>query len=162
MPAIMDYKAPVVASAARRLGISVDKSAIRDISAEIEWAKVSMIGSEKYVDALDEQLREPPAGLDAETMSSLLKVYESAKDERGVIDFEDVLLLMTGILQDREDIARTVRSQYRILSWTSSRTSLPSSSPSYRSGWAAATISASSATSPRPFIPSRAQTRPTS
>lgn len=113
MPAIMDYKAPVVASAARRLGISVDKSAIRDISAEIEWAKVSMIGSEKYVDALEEQLREPPAGLDAETMSSLLKVYESAKDERGVIDFEDVLLLMTGILQDREDIARTVRSQYR-------------------------------------------------
>ena len=101
------------ASAARRLGISVDKSAIRDISAEIEWAKVSMIGSEKYVDALDEQLREPPAGLDAETMSSLLKVYESAKDERGVIDFEDVLLLMTGILQDREDIARTVRSQCR-------------------------------------------------
>ena len=113
MPAIMDYKAPVVASAARRLGVSVDKSAIRDISAEVEWAKVSMIGPEKYVDALNEQLREPPAGLDAETMASLLSVYESAKDERGVIDFEDVLLLMTGVLQDREDIARTIRSQYR-------------------------------------------------
>ncbi|MDO5050084.1 MAG: ATP-dependent DNA helicase UvrD2 [Actinomycetaceae bacterium] len=113
MPAIMDYKAPVVAAAAGRLGVAVDKSAIRDISAEVEWAKVSMISPEKYADALKDTLREPPAGLDADTMANLLTTYESAKDERGVIDFEDVLLLMTGIMQDREDVARAVRSQYR-------------------------------------------------
>lgn len=113
MPPIMDYKAPIVAAAAMRLGLDTDKSAVRDISAEIEWAKVSMVAPEDYADALKAELREPPAGLDSDTMTSMLQVYEDAKEERGVIDFEDTLLLMTGILQDREDIARAVRAQYR-------------------------------------------------
>lgn len=113
MRPIMDYKAPIVANAARRLGLSIDKTAIRDMSAEIEWAKVSMIGPDAYVDAATTQLREAPADLDLETMANLLAAYEDSKDERGVIDFEDVLLLLTGLLQERDDIARAVRSQYR-------------------------------------------------
>lgn len=113
MRPIMDYKAPIVANAARRLGLSIDKTAIRDMSAEIEWAKVSMIGPGAYVDAATTQLREAPADLDLETMANLLAAYEDSKDERGVIDFEDVLLLLTGLLQERDDIARAVRSQYR-------------------------------------------------
>lgn len=113
MRPIMDYKAPIVANAARHLGLSIDKTAIRDMSAEIEWAKVSMIGPDAYVDAATTQLREAPADLDLETMATLLAAYEDSKDERGVIDFEDVLLLLTGLLQERDDIARAVRSQYR-------------------------------------------------
>ena len=35
------------------------------------------------------------------------------QDRPGAIDFEDVLLVTAGILGDREDIARTVRGQYR-------------------------------------------------
>jgi DNA helicase-2/ATP-dependent DNA helicase PcrA len=46
-------------------------------------------------------------------MARLLQTYEEVKAERGVIDFEDVLLLTVGILVEREDIARVVRSQYR-------------------------------------------------
>ncbi|WP_297556421.1 ATP-dependent DNA helicase UvrD2 [uncultured Actinomyces sp.] len=113
MRPIMDYKAPIVANAAKRLGLSIDKTAIRDMSAEIEWAKVSMVGPDAYVDAATTQLREAPADLDLETMATLLSAYEDSKDERGVIDFEDVLLLLTGLLQERDDIARAVRSQYR-------------------------------------------------
>ena len=37
----------------------------------------------------------------------------SVKSAREVIDFEDVLLLMAGILAERDDIASTVRGQYR-------------------------------------------------
>ena len=37
----------------------------------------------------------------------------SVKQRRGVIDFEDVLLLTVGILEERDDIARAVRGQYR-------------------------------------------------
>ncbi|EPD29584.1 ATP-dependent DNA helicase UvrD2 [Gleimia europaea] len=113
MRPIMDYKAPIVANAAKRLGLSIDKTAIRDMSAEIEWAKVSMVGPDAYVDAATTQLREAPADLDLETMATLLSAYEDSKDERGVIDFEDALLLLTGLLQERDDIARAVRSQYR-------------------------------------------------
>ena len=46
-------------------------------------------------------------------MARLFQTYEEVKAERGVIDFEDVLLVLVGILTEREDIARTVRSQYR-------------------------------------------------
>ncbi len=40
MRPIMDYKAPIVANAARRLGLSIDKTAIRDMSAEIELSLI--------------------------------------------------------------------------------------------------------------------------
>jgi len=37
----------------------------------------------------------------------------TSKSERAVVDFEDVLVYMCGILQERPDIARLVRGQYR-------------------------------------------------
>jgi DNA helicase-2/ATP-dependent DNA helicase PcrA len=46
-------------------------------------------------------------------MARVLQTYEEVKAERGVIDFEDVLLLTVGILAERTDIARAVRQQYR-------------------------------------------------
>ena len=46
-------------------------------------------------------------------MARVLEAYEEVKTERGVIDFEDVLLLTVGILAERDDIARAVRAQYR-------------------------------------------------
>ncbi|WIK63694.1 ATP-dependent helicase [Gleimia hominis] len=113
LPRIMEHKAQIVASAAARLGIRVDKVSVRDIAAEIEWAKVSMISPAQYAQQLTRHRREPPADLDATTVADLLTVYEDAKNEQGVIDFEDVLLLMVGILQDSEWAARTVRAQYQ-------------------------------------------------
>lgn len=113
MRPVMEYKASIVATAAKRLGVPVDKTTIRDISAEIEWAKVSMIGAENYAKIAEAELREPPAGTTTDSMANLITAYESAKDEKGVIDFEDVLLLLTGMLQERDDVARAVRSQYR-------------------------------------------------
>lgn len=113
MPKVLEHKASLVAAACSRLGVSVDRSAVRDIAAEIEWAKVSMIGAQEYIDALNRALREPPAGLDASEMATLLEVYEDAKDERNAIDFEDVLLLMVGMMHERDDVARQVRARYR-------------------------------------------------
>jgi DNA helicase-2/ATP-dependent DNA helicase PcrA len=46
-------------------------------------------------------------------MARVLEAYEQVKTQRGVIDFEDVLLLTVGILAERQDIARAVRAQYR-------------------------------------------------
>ncbi|GAA2929238.1 hypothetical protein GCM10020221_26310 [Streptomyces thioluteus] len=50
---------------------------------------------------------------DTAEIAKVYGVYEQLKRERGVIDFEDVLLLTVGVLQDRHDIAETVRRQYR-------------------------------------------------
>ena len=46
-------------------------------------------------------------------MARLLAAYEEVKTERGVIDFEDVLLLTVGILREHDEVARAVRGQYR-------------------------------------------------
>lgn len=113
VPRLMEHKASAVAEAATRLGLGVDRTAVRDLASEIEWAKVSMITPEDYQRRAIAAGRGDVGGIDAATVSSLLRTYESVKTERGVIDFEDVLLLMVGILADRDDVADQVRKQYR-------------------------------------------------
>jgi DNA helicase II / ATP-dependent DNA helicase PcrA len=110
-PEVLPHKASVVAEACSRLRLQVDRVAVRDLAAEVEWAKVSMLTAETYVAAARRAGRDP--GVDATAMARVLQTYEEVKAHRGVIDFEDVLLLTVGILAEREDIARVVRSQYR-------------------------------------------------
>lgn len=112
-PRIMEHKAQAVAEAARRLGMEVDRVAIRDLSTEVEWAKVSMITAEQYERAALAIDRPAPAGFDHRTVARLLSAYEEVKEMRNVIDFEDVLLLLGGILQEHHNVAREVRAQYR-------------------------------------------------
>ncbi len=112
-PEVMPHKASAVAEAAGRLRLRVDSPAIRDLAAEIEWAKVSMLTADTYAAAATRQRREPPAGLDATAMARLVATYEEVKTDRGVIDFEDVLLLTAGILGEHDQVARAVRGQYR-------------------------------------------------
>ena len=112
-PAIEKFKGRLVGTAAHRLGLSTDRALIRDLSAEVEWAKVTMTLPEDYAQQAAALRREPPGGLEPATVAQVLAAYEEAKTERGVIDFEDVLLLMVGVLLDREDIADQVRGQYK-------------------------------------------------
>ncbi|HOF62825.1 MAG TPA: ATP-dependent DNA helicase UvrD2 [Dermatophilaceae bacterium] len=111
-PEVVPVKAPIVAEAAGRLRLQVDRTTIRDLAAEIEWAKVSLLTPQSYAAAARRARREP-AGLDVTAMARVWESYEERKTERGVIDFEDVLLLTAGILDERDDIARVVREQYR-------------------------------------------------
>ena len=112
-PEIERFKGRLVGTAAHRLGLSADRALIRDLSAEVEWAKVTMTLPEDYAQQAAALRREPPGGLELATVAQVLAAYEEAKTERGVIDFEDVLLLMVGVLLDREDIADQVRGQYK-------------------------------------------------
>ena len=112
-PDIQAHKAPLVGAAARRLGLPTDRATVRDLAAEVEWAKVTMILPEDYAQAAVVAGRTGVAGQEAATVAQVLSLYEEAKSERGVIDFEDVLLLTIGILLDREDVAAQVRGQYK-------------------------------------------------
>lgn len=112
-PEVMPHKASAVAEAGSRLRLRLDSPAIRDLSSEIEWSKVSLLTPDSYAAAATAARREPPAGLDATAMARLIAAYEEVKTDRGVIDFEDVLLLMVGILREHEEVARAVRNQYR-------------------------------------------------
>ena len=112
-PEIQSHKAPLVGAAARRLGVSTDRALIRDLAAEVEWAKVTMTLPEDYVQVPAAAGRTGVAGMEPAAVAQVLVAYEEAKSERGVIDFEDVLLLTVGILLDREDVAAQVRGQYK-------------------------------------------------
>ncbi|MEO6789981.1 MAG: ATP-dependent helicase, partial [Ornithinibacter sp.] len=112
-PEVMPHKASAVAEAGGRLRLRLDSAAIRDLASEIEWAKVSMLTPESYAAAASTAGRVPPGGLDATAMARLMASYEDVKTDRGVIDFEDVLLLMVGVLREHDAITRAVRSQYR-------------------------------------------------
>ena len=113
LPDVIPHKASLVAASAARLGITIDRTNVRDIAAEVEWAKASMIDAAHYASRVARLRRDVPAGLDAGDMARLLDVYEDAKNERGVIDFEDILIYLCGMLQERADVASIVRKQYR-------------------------------------------------
>jgi DNA helicase II / ATP-dependent DNA helicase PcrA len=112
-PSLLEHKAGLVADAAARLRLSVDRPAVRDLAAEVEWAKVSMITAEGYLAAATAANRGRPGGFDLPVVGRLLGVYEEVKTDRGVIDFEDVLLLTVGILREYPKVAEAVRAQYR-------------------------------------------------
>ncbi|HEY0117375.1 MAG TPA: ATP-dependent DNA helicase UvrD2 [Cellulomonas sp.] len=112
-PRLLEQKAPLVAESARRLGLDVDRIAVRDLSSELEWAKVSLVPADDYPAAMAAAGRPVPAGFDVQQVARLLTSYEEVKNERGVIDFEDVLLLTAAMIGQRRDVAEEVRGQYR-------------------------------------------------
>lgn len=103
----------MVAEAARRVGLPADRTGVRDLASEIEWAKVSLVVPDEYAVAAAAVDRPVPGGHDAAAVARLMTAYEQVKDERGVIDFEDVLLLLAAMLAERHDVAREVHGQYR-------------------------------------------------
>ncbi|QQM66881.1 ATP-dependent helicase [Actinomyces weissii] len=113
LPELVPGKLPLVATAAQRLGISVDKTALRDLAAEVEWAKVTLTLPEDYEQVAQAAGRVGVADQPPARVAQLLSAYEEAKSERGVLDFEDTLLVLIGILLDRQDIAEAVRGQYK-------------------------------------------------
>lgn len=111
-PAIIDGKARTLAHAAERIGLRVDTATLRDLAAEIEWRKVRALSIEEYA-AQAAESRVMPANVTPSRMLDLMVAYERLKDERRAIDFEDVILIVTGMLRAEEWVASSVRSQYR-------------------------------------------------
>jgi DNA helicase-2/ATP-dependent DNA helicase PcrA len=112
-PSIIEHKAGLVADAAARLRLPIDRAAVRDLAAEVEWAKVTLLTPQSYPAAALKAGRGEPGGFEIATVARILEVYEDVKTDRNVIDFEDVLLLTVGILQEYAQVANIVRGQYR-------------------------------------------------
>ncbi len=113
LPRLIESKAGPVAEAAARVRIRADRTEIRDLAAEIEWAKVTQTAPDDYVTAVAKARREPAGGFDPPVVAQVYAAYEEVKRTRGLMDFEDTLLLTVGILAERPEIADAVRSQYR-------------------------------------------------
>ncbi|MEU9186370.1 ATP-dependent DNA helicase UvrD2 [Streptomyces sp. NPDC048484] len=111
LPRIVDRKFQLVADAAAACRIRLDRGELRDVTGEIEWCKVTQTVPADYAAVAVKAGREAPR--DRAEIAQVYSAYEDLKRERGVIDFEDVLLLTVGILQDQHHIAEAVRAQYQ-------------------------------------------------
>ena len=111
MPRILESKGRVLAEAAGALRLKIDTAALRDLAAEIEWRKVSRLTLSQY--AAVAATRSLPPTLSPEQVVELQQAYETAKDARRQLDFEDVLLVCAGMIESEPRVAQQVREQYR-------------------------------------------------
>jgi DNA helicase-2/ATP-dependent DNA helicase PcrA len=80
-----------------------------DLATEIEWAKNRRLPPERYRAELGDH--EPP--IPADLMQRVYARYEAGKEERGVVDFEDLLELTVQLFEQDEQALATVRDRYR-------------------------------------------------
>ena len=112
LPALTASKIGMLAAAARRLRLETKQAMLRDLAAEIEWAKVSNVLPDDYARVATARGRSV-SGHDAETVGRVFEGYEQVKRDQGRMDMEDVLLLTAGMLAEDERIAAQVRRQYK-------------------------------------------------
>ena len=110
-PAILASKAPILAPLAAGLPGGYRYLAVRDLAAEIEWAKARRIGPADYEARAIEDDRDAP--LPPDLMAGLYRRYEAAKTRAGRIDFEDMLELTIGLIETNPAIAAEVHDRYR-------------------------------------------------
>jgi DNA helicase II / ATP-dependent DNA helicase PcrA len=111
MPPLVENKLRLVGNAAARSRLATDRTALRDLAGEIEWAKTTLATPEDYPAHAAKAGRELP--FEAAAVAQVYASYESAKQRDGVLDFEDLLLVTAYALEEHREVAVQVRAQYR-------------------------------------------------
>lgn len=115
LPRIAANRIGLVADAAFRLVPGrLDTARLRDLATEISWAKVSNVLPADYPEVAGPASREVD-GVDPTMVGRVYDRYERIKADRGVIDFDDVLLCAVALLSDQEPVLQQVRRVYRHL-----------------------------------------------
>jgi len=110
---ILSNKNEFIGAALGEIGRGRGSASLRDLATEIEWAKGQEIAPEDYVRIAQEKFRVMPQGFSYMEISDLYRTYDFLKQDQGQLDFEDILLLLVGILEEQSSIIDRVRNQYR-------------------------------------------------
>ncbi|MEU8137890.1 ATP-dependent DNA helicase UvrD2 [Streptodolium elevatio] len=110
-PRLVERKVPLVAEAVQHCRLRADRAELRDLTGEIEWAKATQTAPDDYPAQVLASKRKPPR--DAAEVARIYAAYEKLKAGQGRMDFEDVLLLTVGLLDDRLEVREQVQAQYR-------------------------------------------------
>ena len=110
---LLDNKFPLVARAVRSVGLDNSKDMIRDVLAEIEWAKSALVSAEDYESVIATTDRSAPA--DPAKVAEAFRRYEQSKATPDMmhLDFDDLLMHIAGAIENVPAIAETFREQYR-------------------------------------------------
>jgi DNA helicase II / ATP-dependent DNA helicase PcrA len=115
-PDLMNSKTPFLTEAVNRADLTSEiritsRETMRDIATEIEWAKVSQVAPIDYLDQVNARQMRPR--VKAEHIAAIYVAYESLKKQELAIDFEDVLLLTSAMLEQERTVRERVQDQYR-------------------------------------------------
>jgi DNA helicase-2/ATP-dependent DNA helicase PcrA len=115
-PDLMNSKTAFLTEAINRANLSgelrsTSRETMRDIATEIEWAKVSQVAPIDYLDQVSSRLTKPR--IKPEHIAQIYVAYESLKKQEVAIDFEDVLLLTSAMLEEERAVRERVQDQYR-------------------------------------------------
>lgn len=111
-PELITSKTPFINSAVERAGITLPantRDALRDIATEIEWAKVNQIAPEDLI----ETGRKVRTRIGIESIAKVYEAYETLKKEERTLDFEDLLLLTTAMIENEPQVRERIHDQYR-------------------------------------------------
>ena len=120
-PTLLTTKSGFISQAIERAEIAIPAQAasLREIASEIEWAKVLEISPDAYQDEAiksNRSIQLPNNKSKSENLEIIAKVYEayeSLKRQERTLDFEDILLLTVGMLEEDRGVRERVRDQYR-------------------------------------------------
>ncbi|RGN30484.1 ATP-dependent helicase [Bifidobacterium pseudocatenulatum] len=116
MPFISRNPRELVERSLRRVTtFQVDDDTIRNLQAEINWCKISLIAPEDYARVCAATHRQPPSGLEPSQFVDVYKAYEAEKTNRNEIDFDDILLIVCHLMESDEEVASAIRSNIRWL-----------------------------------------------
>ena len=115
-PDLINSKTPFLTEAVNRADLTgeiriTSRETMRDIATEIEWAKVSQVAPIDYLDQVNARQLKPR--VKAEHIAAIYVAYESLKKQELAIDFEDVLLLTSAMLEEERIVRERVQDQYR-------------------------------------------------
>lgn len=111
-PELLTSKTPFIGAAVERAGIKLpanNREALRDIATEIEWAKVNQIAPE---DMLATQ-RKVRSRIGIDEIAKVYEAYETLKKQERTLDFEDLLLLTTAMIENESQVRERIHDQYR-------------------------------------------------
>ncbi len=115
-PDLITTKSSFLSEAIKRAQLQSELSTtsrelLRDIATEIEWAKVSQVAPSDYL--AESQKRTIKPRINPEQLAKVYTAYESVKHQERAIDFEDVLLLTTAMIEQEREVRERVQDQYR-------------------------------------------------
>ena len=107
-PKLLTNKRPLIAEAAAKLRLKPSDAEIAEIASELEYLRYSLSDLEDY-----QGTSRLPTFLTLDQFAELADGYLTLKQERRLIDWEDAILLCTGMLRNEPKAMSHFEAQYR-------------------------------------------------
>jgi len=108
-PALLERKARLLAPMLRPTSGKSRLQAM-DVASEIEWAKARMVAPDRYEAEVASARRTPPAP--PAQIAALYERYEQVRKQRGLVDFDDLLLQCAQAMEDDRAFADAQRWKF--------------------------------------------------